>query len=79
MAFLERSPVFMSKPTVGSCGRGIEKLNTADFPSLDAVYDHLAEHAGQLELEAVIQQHPACYSKQSCLDCRYGHILRNDI
>lgn len=59
LAFLERNPVFMAKPTVGSCGRGIEKLNTSDFPSLDALYDRLAEQAPRLELEALIRQHPA--------------------
>ena len=59
LAFLERNPVFMAKPTVGSCGRGIEKLRTADFPSLEALYDRLAQQAPRLELEAVIRQHPA--------------------
>lgn len=58
MAFLGRNPVFMAKPTVGSCGQGIEKLRTADFPSLDALYGYLAEQAPRLELEAVIVQHP---------------------
>lgn len=59
LAFLERNQTFMSKPTHGSCGRGIEKLNTADFPSLDALYAKLLEQAPDLELEEVIRQHPA--------------------
>lgn len=59
LAFLARHPVFMAKPACGSCGWGIEKLNTADFPSLDAVYDHLLPKAPQLELEELIVQHPA--------------------
>ena len=59
MAFLSRHSTFMSKPTHGCCGRGIEKLNTADFPSPDALYDRLLEQAPQLELEEVITQHPA--------------------
>ncbi len=59
LAFLARHPVFMAKPAKGSCGWGIEKLRTEDFPSLDALYDHLAERAPLLELEEVIVQHPA--------------------
>ena len=59
MAFLQKHPVFMSKPTSGSCGRGIEKLNAADYPSLDTLYDYLAEKAPLLELEELIRQHPA--------------------
>ena len=59
LAFLGRHPQFMAKPSAGSCGWGIEKLNAADFPSLDDLYAHLEEKAPQLELEEVIQQHPA--------------------
>ena len=49
----------MAKPSKGSCGWGIEKLNTTDFDSLDALYAKLAEKAPMLELEEVIEQHPA--------------------
>lgn len=56
--FLRRHDTFMSKPTHGSCGRGIEKLNTADFPSLDALYERLLQQAPDLELEELIVQHP---------------------
>ena len=59
LAFLGRHSVFMAKPAKGSCGWGIEKLRTEDFPSLDALYGHLAEKAPLLELEEVIEQHPA--------------------
>lgn len=59
MAFLARHDTFMAKPSCGSCGWGIEKLNTGDFPSLDALYDHLLPRAPQLELEELIVQHPA--------------------
>ena len=59
MAFLQKHPVFMSKPASGSCGEGIEKLNAADYPSPDALYGYLAEKAPLLELEEVIEQHPA--------------------
>lgn len=56
--FLSRHQFFMSKPTHGCCGRGIEKLNTADFPSLDALYERLLKQAPDLELEELIVQHP---------------------
>lgn len=59
LAFLGKHSCFMSKPTHGSCGRGIEKLNTADFESPDALYDYLVKGAPQLELEELIEQHPA--------------------
>ena len=57
--FLKRHEAFMAKPSKGSCGWGIEKLNTSDFESVDALYGHLAEKAPLLELEEVIVQHPA--------------------
>lgn len=57
MAFLRRHGTFMAKPAKGSCGWGIEKLNTSDFESTDALYDYLAEKAPLLELEEVIVQH----------------------
>ena len=59
LAFLRRHPVFMAKPSCGSCGWGIEKLSTADFESPEAAYAYLLPKAPQLELEEVIVQHPA--------------------
>ena len=58
MDFLARHQIFMAKPSQGSCGWGIEKLNRADFDSTDALYAHLAAKAPLLELEEVIEQHP---------------------
>jgi len=59
LEFLSRHQTFMAKPSEGSCGWGIEKLNTADFDSLDNLYEKLVEKAPLLELEEVIEQHPA--------------------
>ena len=59
LEFLSCHQTFMAKPSEGSCGWGIEKLNTADFDSLDSLYEKLAEKAPLLELEEVIEQHPA--------------------
>lgn len=58
MDFLSRHQTFMAKPSQGSCGWGIEKLNRTDFESTDALYAHLVEKAPLLELEEVIEQHP---------------------
>lgn len=59
ISFIRRHPQFMAKPSLGSCGWGIEKLNASDFGSEDALYGHLAEKAPLLELEEIITQHPA--------------------
>ena len=59
LAFVTHHPVFMAKPAKGSCGWGIEKLQTADFPDPEVLYEHLKERAPLLELEEVIVQHPA--------------------
>lgn len=58
MDFLKRHPVFMAKPALGTCGHGIEKLSAEDYPSLDALYDHLVQFAPHFELEEIIRQHP---------------------
>ena len=57
LAFLGRHSQFMAKPSQGSCGWGIEKLDAADYPSLDALYEYLVQRAPLLELEEVIVQH----------------------
>lgn len=59
LAFVRRHPQFMAKPSLGSCGWGIEKLDAAAFDGEDALYAHLAEKAPLLELEEVIVQHSA--------------------
>ncbi len=58
LAFLERHPVFMAKPSQGSCGWGIERVDGGDYPSREALYSHLLERAPLLELEEIIVQHP---------------------
>lgn len=57
LSFLARHQTFMAKPSQGSCGWGIEKLDAGDFPSRGALYAHLLEKAPHLELEEVIAQH----------------------
>ena len=37
--FMKKHPVFMAKPIEGGCGKGIEKIKTSDYKSLDEVYE----------------------------------------
>ena len=53
--FIEKHNVFMAKPIDGGCGKGIEKIHTEDFKSLDEVYNHLTEEASKFELEEAIR------------------------
>lgn len=57
IAFMEKNNEFMAKPIDGGCGHGIEKINTANYKSLDEVYDKLTEENNNFELEEVIKQH----------------------
>ena len=57
IAFMEKHNEFMAKPIDGGCGHGIEKINTANYKSLDEVYDKLTEGNNNFELEEVIKQH----------------------
>ncbi len=59
LAFLSRHSVFVAKPLAGCCGKGIEKLNTSDFDSLEACYEYLTGQEAQFELEELILQHEA--------------------
>ena len=53
--FLEGLDVIISKPIAEACGRGIEKINVADYPSSDALFDYLKSiNSGLLE-EFVVQ------------------------
>lgn len=54
--FLKKHETFMAKPIDGGCGKGIEKINTKNYKSLESLYDYLnKEH--NFELEEVIVQH----------------------
>ena len=57
-AFAAQHPTFMAKPDDAKCGAGIEKLSVSDFPSTDALWNHLKE-AGTSVVEEVVVQHPA--------------------
>lgn len=56
--FLEKHSTFMAKPIDGGCGKGIEKIKTSDYKSLDELYEYLVKPEHNFELEEVINQHP---------------------
>ncbi len=56
--FLQKHSEFMAKPIDGGCGKGIEKINTTSYKSLDELYEYLSNPENNFELEEVIVQHP---------------------
>lgn len=53
--FMQKHPVFIAKPVSGMCGKGIEKLNAANF-DVEILYKYL-EDKKLLLLEECIEQH----------------------
>ena len=54
--FIKHHDVFMAKPIVGTCGKGIEKINVHDYSSFDEIYTYLTQDGMNYELEEVIVQ-----------------------
>ena len=54
--FMESRETIMVKPESSSGGFGVDKLYKKDFPSVDAMYDHLKEQKIGV-VEEVLQQH----------------------
>ena len=52
--FVKKHPVFMSKPVDGMCGKGIEKINAAEYDG--DLYEHL-KNGHQVILEECVVQH----------------------
>lgn len=57
-AFLDGLDVIISKPENEACGRGIEKINVADFGSAEALFEHLKSINSGLS-EEFVRQHEA--------------------
>ena len=57
--FLSRHDVFIAKPLDGCCGRGIEKLKTADYGGSEGCLAHILSFGVPYELEEVLVQHEA--------------------
>lgn len=56
LAFIKKHPTFMAKPISGTCGKGIEKINSQDYPSLNKLYEYLIQEGMNFELEEVLIQ-----------------------
>ena len=54
-AFLEGLDIIISKPSAEACGRGVEKINVADYTSGDALFDYLKGINSGLCEEFVVQ------------------------
>lgn len=54
--FMKKHSTFMLKPIDGGCGKGIEKIDTTKYSSLDEVYDYIKNLERSYELEEVIIQ-----------------------
>ena len=77
--FLKKHSTFMAKPLNGSCGKKIERLNVANFSSLDEVYDYV--NGKEFELEEIIIQDPrvAAIYPGSINTVRVVTILKDNI
>ncbi len=58
LEFLNKHSTFMAKPIDGGCGKGIEKIHTSSYNSLEELYAYLTKEGNNFELEEVIEQHP---------------------
>lgn len=78
-AFTERHDIFMAKPVDGGCGKGIEKISSADWKSKDELYDYLLKNR-KIVLEEVIVQHPMLSEVYPCSinTIRIVTVLRRD-
>jgi len=54
--FMKKHPIFMAKPVTGTCGKGIEKIDTSKYKDLDEVINYLTKEGMNYELEEVIEQ-----------------------
>lgn len=60
LKFMEGKETIFAKPNIGESGKGIEKLETKEFPSLDAMYDYIRDPKKNFGvIEELIVQHEA--------------------
>ncbi len=57
--FLSRYEVLIAKPLDGCCGRGVEKIKTADHGGPEGTLAYIRSFGVPYELEQVLQQHEA--------------------
>lgn len=56
LKFMKKHSTFMLKPLSGTCGKGIRKINTKDYASLEDLYEEIIKEEIPYELEEVIEQ-----------------------
>ena len=80
-AFLDKHPVFFAKPNRGTCGNGIEKLDTDAFASVGECRKYLAEkHLNVLEEplaqhEEMARLHPQSVNTLRIVTDRVGNTV----
>ena len=80
-AFMQRHPVFFAKPNRGTCGNGIEKLQSAQFSSVSACAAYLAgKHLNVLEEplrqhEQMARLHPQSVNTMRIVTDRVGDTV----
>ena len=57
LAFIQKHEEFMAKPIDGGCGKGIEKINSKDYETVEKLYEYLNKEENNFELEEIIKQH----------------------
>ena len=58
LSFITGRDTFIAKPAEGSCGMGVERINTKDYPDALHIYRKLLAYGKPYLLEDVIEQHP---------------------
>ena len=53
--FMKKHKTFMAKPVDGGCGKGIEKIDTSKYNTLEEIYKYLTKNHN-FELEEIIEQ-----------------------
>ncbi len=59
LKFMKKHSIFMAKPVIGTCGKGILKINIKDYNSLEEIYAYLTKEGYNYELEELIIQDEA--------------------
>ena len=59
LSFIAERKALIAKPSDGACGKGVEKIITADYPDAESIYAMLKGIGREMLLEDVIEQHPA--------------------
>lgn len=77
-AFCKKHDVMMVKPRDGACGKGVEKIRTADFKSIEALKAHCLENEQTIAEELIVQNEKMNTLFPNCVNTiRMVTITRN--